>query len=104
MVRFAKPHISVIYTEQWRNMMVLNNQDFIIENLTVRFTIYVFSVIFKNSAAVTNMLPGFTKPTFIPAHPFEIFGADFEDIPGKILLWGNINISSPIKYLSFYVI
>ena len=34
--------------------MVLNNQDFIIENLTVRFTIYVFSVIFKNSAAVTN--------------------------------------------------
>ena len=54
MVRFAKPHISVIYTEQWRNMMVLNNQDFIIENLTVRFTIYVFSVIFKNSAAVTN--------------------------------------------------
>ena len=59
MVRFAKPHISVIYTEQWRNMMVLNNQDFIIENLTVRFTIYVFSVIFKNSAAVTNTRPGF---------------------------------------------
>ena len=58
MVRFAKPHISVIYTEQWRNMMVLNNQDFIIENLTVRFTIYVFSVIFKNSAAVTNTRPG----------------------------------------------
>ena len=57
MVRFAKPHISVIYTEQWRNMMVLNNQDFIIENLTVRFTIYVFSVIFKNSAAVTNTRP-----------------------------------------------
>ena len=58
MVRFAKPHISVIYTELWRNMMVLNNKDFIIENLTVRFTIYVFSVIFKNSAAVTNTHSG----------------------------------------------
>ena len=38
------------------------------------------------------------------AHSFEIFGADFEDVPGKTLLWGNINLSSPIKYLSFYVI
>ena len=42
--------------------------------------------------------------TFPPAHSFEIFGMTYEDVPGKILLWGNINISSPIKYLSFYVI
>ena len=42
--------------------------------------------------------------TFMLAHSFEIFGADFEDVPGKILLWGNINLSSPIKYLSIYVI
>ena len=67
MVRFAKPHISVIYTEQWRNMMVLNNQDFIIENLTVRFTIYVFSVIFKNSAAVTNTLSDHTSSVILNA-------------------------------------
>ena len=39
--------------------------------------------------------------TFLPAHSFEIFGADFEDVPGKFLLWGNINLSTPIKYLSF---
>ena len=31
---------------------------FIIENLTVRFAISAISVIFKNSAAVTNTLPG----------------------------------------------
>ena len=35
-------------------MMLLIYQDFITENLTVRFTIPVFSVIFKNSAAITN--------------------------------------------------
>ena len=58
MVRFGKPDDSIIYTDIQRNMMVLNNQDFIIENLTVRFTIYVFSVIFKNSAAVTNTHSG----------------------------------------------
>ena len=40
------------------NMMLLIYQDFITENLTVRFTIPVFSVIFKNSAAITNTLPG----------------------------------------------
>ena len=42
-------------------------------------------------------LPSFTKPK-LHAHP------DFEDYPGKILLWGNINLSSPIKYLSFDII
>ena len=38
------------------------------------------------------------------AHSFEMFGADFEDVSGKILLWGNINLSSPIKYISFDII
>ena len=38
-------------------MMLLIYQDFITENFTVRFTIPVFSVIFKNSAAITNTLP-----------------------------------------------
>ena len=37
--------------------MLLIYQDFITENLTVRFTIPVFSVIFKNSAAITNTHP-----------------------------------------------
>ena len=58
MVRFGKPDDSIINTNIQRNMMVLNNQDFIIENLTVRFTIPVISVIFKNSAAITNTQPG----------------------------------------------
>ena len=40
------------------NMMLLIYQDFITENLTVRFTIPVFSVMFKNSAAITNTQPG----------------------------------------------
>ena len=38
--------------------MLLIYQDFITENLTVRFTIPVFSVIFKNSAAITNTHTG----------------------------------------------
>ena len=38
--------------------MLLIYQDFITENLTVRFTIPVFSVIFKNSAAITNTRVG----------------------------------------------
>ena len=37
-------------------MMLLIYQDFITENLTVRFTIPVFSVVFKNSAAITNKI------------------------------------------------
>ena len=47
------------------NMMLLINQDFITENLTVRFTIPVFSVIFKNSAAITNTPPGPTPLNMI---------------------------------------
>ena len=58
MVRFAKPHVSVIYTDLWRNMIMLISYDFYIKNLTVRFTIPVISVIFKNSAAVTITQPG----------------------------------------------
>ena len=56
--RFAKPHVSVIYTDLWRNMIMLISYDFYIKDLTVRFTIPVISVIFKNSAAVTNTRPG----------------------------------------------
>ena len=58
MVKFAKPHVSVIYTDLWRNMMMLISYDFYIKNLTVRFTIPVISVIFKNSAAITKTHPG----------------------------------------------
>ena len=42
--------------------------------------------------------------TFMPTNSFEVFGEDFEDVPGKILLWGNINLSSPMKYLSFEIL
>ena len=38
--------------------MVLISKNFLIENLSVRFAIPVISVIFKNSAAVTNTRPG----------------------------------------------
>ena len=38
--------------------MVLISKNFLIENLSVRFAIPVISVIFKNSAAVTNTQPG----------------------------------------------
>ena len=37
--------------------MVLISKNFLIENLSVRFAIPVISVIFKNSAAVTNTRP-----------------------------------------------
>ena len=39
-------------------MIVLISKNFLIENLSVRFAIPVISVIFKNSAAVTNTQPG----------------------------------------------
>ena len=57
MVRFAKPHVSVISTDLGRNIMVLISLDFTKGNLIVRFGIPLISVIFKNSAAVTNTLP-----------------------------------------------
>ena len=58
MVRFAKPHVSVISTDLGRNIMVLISLDFTKGNLIVRFGIPLISVIFKNSAAVTNTLAG----------------------------------------------
>ena len=58
MVRFAKPHVSVISTDLGRNIMVLISLDFTKGNLIVRFGIPLISVIFKNSAAVTNTQPG----------------------------------------------
>ena len=58
MVRFAKPHVSVISTDLGRNIMVLISLDFTKGNLTVRFGIPLISVIFKNSAAVTNTRSG----------------------------------------------
>ena len=38
--------------------MVLISKNFLIENLSVRFAIPVISVIFKNSAAITNRRTG----------------------------------------------
>ena len=58
MVRFAKPHVSVISTDLGRNIMVLISLDFTKGNLIVRFGIPLISVIFKNSAAITNTRPG----------------------------------------------
>ena len=58
MVRFAKPHVSVISTDLGRNIMVLISLDFTKGNLIVRFGIPLISVIFKNSAAVTNTRTG----------------------------------------------
>ena len=58
MVRFAKPHVSVISTDLGRNIMVLISLDFTKGNLIVRFGIPLISVIFKNSAAVTNTRSG----------------------------------------------
>ena len=69
MVRFAKPHVSVIYTDLCRNMIMLISYDFYIKNLTVRFTIPVISVIFENSAAITNTRPGNGPENLIFAHP-----------------------------------
>ena len=63
MVRFAKPHVSVISTDLGRNIMVLISLDFTKGNLIVRFGIPLISVIFKNSAAVTNTLPGIKVPS-----------------------------------------
>ena len=54
MVRFAKPLVSVISADLGRNIMVLICLDFTKGNLIVRFGIPLISVIFKNSAAVTN--------------------------------------------------
>ena len=67
MVRFAKPHVSVISTDLGRNIMVLISLDFTKGNLIVRFGIPLISVIFKNSAAVTNTRPGpfFVAPMII---------------------------------------
>ena len=67
MVRFAKPHVSVIYTDLWRNMIMLISYDFYIKDLTVRFTIPVISVIFKNSTAVTNTHSGSVRSTQKPS-------------------------------------
>ena len=57
MVRYAKPHVSVISTDLGRNIMVLISLNFTKGNFIVRFGIPLISVIFKNSAAVTNTLP-----------------------------------------------
>ena len=46
--------------------MLLIYQDFITENLTVRFTIPVFSVIFKNSAVITYTRSGYLFQSFQP--------------------------------------
>ena len=66
MVRFAKPHVSVISTDLGRNIMVLISLDFTKGNLIVRFGIPLISVIFKNSAAVTNRRPGLRHNTTEP--------------------------------------
>ena len=50
--------------------MVLICKVFIIENLTVRFAIPAISVIFKNSAAVTNTHSGWLGIKLIPACRF----------------------------------
>ena len=44
MVKFAKPHVSVIYTDLWRNMIMLISYDFYTKNLTVRFTMYTKTI------------------------------------------------------------
>ena len=67
MVRFAKPHVSVISTDLGRNIMVLISLDFTKGNLIVRFGIPLISVIFKNSAAITN-----TRPALLGLTEFTI--------------------------------
>ena len=69
MVRFAKPHVSVISTDLGRNIMVLISLDFTKGNLIVRFGIPLISVIFKNSAAVTNTRPDYPD--------FRVLNIDF---------------------------
>ena len=76
MVRFAKPHVSVISTDLGRNIMVLISLDFTKGNLIVRFGIPLISVIFKNSAAVTNTHSGYChqrKVSFREANEFVIY-------------------------------
>ena len=75
--------------------MLLINQDFITENLTVRFTIPVISVIFKNSAAITNMRSG-------PYMEFSIIDFFFEPFPSVRCQMFLISINSFSMFLNIY--
>ena len=39
-----------------------------------------------------------------PSQSIKIFGADFDNDPGKILLRGNVNITSPTNYVRFDIL
>ena len=87
--------------------MLLIYQDFITENLTVRFTIPVFSVIFKNSAAITNTRSGYLFQSFQPQkrlkktefHDSEFVTTDKKNAIeahkgyGRVALLGQVNIT-----------
>ena len=39
-----------------------------------------------------------------PSQSIKIFGADFNNVPDKILLRGNVNITSPTNYVRFDIL
>ena len=47
---------------------------------------------------------GSPNQIYPPSQSIKIFGADFGNNPGKILLRGNINITSPTNYVQFDIL
>ena len=47
---------------------------------------------------------GSPNQIYAPSQSIKIFGTDFENDPGKILLWGNVNITSPTNFVQFDIL
>ena len=47
---------------------------------------------------------GSPNQIYAPSQSIKMFGADFENDLGKILLWGNINITSPTNFVQFDIL
>ena len=47
---------------------------------------------------------GSPNQIYARSQSIKMFGADFENDLGKILLWGNINITSPTNYVQFDIL
>ena len=47
---------------------------------------------------------GSPNQIYPPSQLIKMFGADFENDPGKILLWGNVNITSPTNFVQFDIL
>ena len=47
---------------------------------------------------------GSPNQIYAPSQSIKMFGVDFKNDLGKILLWGNINITSPTNYVGFDIL